>query len=169
MSIILLFPRNLNVCSLAMSSMAPNPFTEAFPFTPFSLVLVALTRQSLGMSPVTMVGTWGQHPMHWLGLPTLYNIYRVGKWLKKICSDGAILPWLMVERSNGKEYVLIILSLRGLFSKMNCFTRMFVTVTSRHYLQNSYNRIIVRTFPARDSRCAVMWLPFKPRIQSVSL
>lgn len=51
MSIILLFPRNLKLDSNVVSFMAPNPFKEAFPFAPFSLVLVALTYQSLETSP----------------------------------------------------------------------------------------------------------------------
>lgn len=112
-----------------LSFMALNSFTEAFLFTlflfaPFSLELVALGYQSLGLSPAT--GWWRLEE----GIacpkddcldvpPASSNVDRAGNESRKgeMCSDGSLHPRVMVERSRGREcHVFITLSLRGFLS-----------------------------------------------------
>lgn len=112
-----------------LSFMALKSFTEAFLFTlflfaPFSLELVALGYQSLGLSPVT--GWWRVED----GIactkddclevpPASSNVDRAGNESRKeeMRSDGTLHPRVMVERSRGRECnVFITLSLRGFLS-----------------------------------------------------
>lgn len=130
MSIILLFQlAQLALTLYILSFMALNSFTEAclftlFLFAPYSLELVALGSQPLGLSPVP--GGWRVED----GIvctkedclevpPASSNVNRVGNGSRKeeMCSEGTLYPRVMVERSRGRErHVFIVLSLRGFLS-----------------------------------------------------